>query len=306
MPRSALKSLLVAAVLLLAPALALANLGGPTSGNSGDPVFNRSCRNCHAGSPLNQPPVRLEIVTPSTRFVAGSVLPVSVTLRGALQSPRNGFQASAWQGTPSSLADLLSGWTAPDPNATRSISGHHVTHSAGGNLQSSWTVYFTTPTSATSFTIFAAGNDTNDDGKSTGDRVYTTQQGLVPGAVPLSLGALPRIGTSVPFDLDAPGSGGKTYALGASLGDAGLVLGGKAVPLALDALLLVAVGNLAPQVFRDYVGVLNSQGRARAQLVIPALSSLAGVTVHHAFVVLDSSLPGGVQLVSNPLPVLIY
>ena len=58
--------------------------------------------------------------------------------------------------------------------------------------------------------------------------------------------------------------------------------------------------------FQGYLGTLDAGGRARAQLVTPALASLAGVTVHHAFVVLDGSSPGGVGLVSNPLPMFIH
>jgi hypothetical protein len=306
MPRFTPKSLLATAVLLSASAFALGNLGGPTSGNSGDPVFNRTCRNCHGGSPLNQAPVKLEIVAGGTTFVPGSVLPVTVRFQGTLQSPRNGFQASAWKGKPSSFGDLLSGWALPFPATTRSISGHHVTHDKSGSLQSAWTVYFATPVTSTAFTVFAAGNDTDNNGKNTGDRVYTAKLAMQPGAVPLSMAALPQTGATVPLDLDAPGLGGRSYALGASLGDRGLSLGGRAVPLAVDALLFVSVGGLAPGVFRDYVGILDKQGRARAQLVIPSAAALAGVTVHHAFVVLDASKPGGVGLVSNPLPVTVY
>jgi hypothetical protein len=94
--------------------------------------------------------------------------------------------------------------------------------------------------------------------------------------------------------------------MAASFGNSGISIGGRKVPLALDTLLILTVQNLLPGIFRNYQGTLGSGGTASASLLIPSGPALKGVTLHHAFVVIDPSKPNGLGTISNGLPVTLY
>jgi len=50
--------------------------------------------------------------------------------------------------------------------------------------------------------------------------------------------------------------------------------------------------------FRDYGGMLDKAGAAKAQIHIPSSTLLIGVTLHSAFVTLDGGAPQGVKSIS--------
>lgn len=80
--------------------------------------------------------------------------------------------------------------------------------------------------------------------------------------------------------------------LGSFAGTApGVPLGGVTLPLAIDPYLLYALANPGAPPIVGGLGVLDGDGAASAQVVVPAgLSpSLAGATAHHAYVVLDAA-----------------
>jgi hypothetical protein len=297
----------LAAVVLAVPMTTVASSGGAVSGHTGAPAVNgRTCTACHA-SQLNGGPGTLSIITPVTTFVPGSVIPLEVRLGGTIQNPnKNGYQMAAYTGNTWDTI-VSGGWVSPDLTESRIIS-EHIGHAAGGNQQTAWKMYFRTPTTLqVPFTLYCAGNDANGNGRNdSGDLVYATSKKMTPGPVPLSLRSVPSPGTGVQLDLDAPGDGNRAYVLAASFGNRGISLGGRTVPLDADALLVVTVQNLAPGVFQGYQGVLDAGGRAAATLAVPALTALKGITVHHAFVVLDASGPGGIGTISNGLPVAIF
>ncbi len=300
----------LAGAFLLVPLLARANRGGPTSGNSGDPVFNNNCTQCHQGNPLNLPGVTLAISGPGITggtgvYEPGTFIPLEVSMTGQVQSQRAGYQMSAWKRPAGSFADLLRGWTRSNINQQRLITDH-ISHSSGGNLQHRWWQYFQVPTTAQNFTCYCAGNDTNDNNRNTGDRIRLTKVDFTPGVADLSLRAIPRPGSPVQIDLHAPSEANKPYVLAASFGNSGIPIGGnRVVPLALDNLFLLTALNQVPALFQNYTGILDVNGRATATLVVAPIPQLAGVVVHHAYIVLDGSAPNGISFVSFGLPVLI-
>lgn len=285
--------------------VAMASKGGATSGHTGAPaVGGRTCTECHR-SQLNAGPGTLTIVTPTPHFVPGSVLPMEVRLGGAIQSPRNGYQMAAYTGT-THASIVPDAWVSPDLTVSRIISDH-IGHALGGNQQASWKMYFKTPANLPAFSFYCAANDANgNDRPDPGDRIYATSLKLTPGPVPLGLGSVPVVGANVRLDLDAPGDGGKSYVLAASLSNTGIPVGTRVIPLGVDALLLLTVNNVLPVLFQRYHGVLDSTGRASATLAIPNVGGLKGLVLHHAFVVIDPNGPGGLGTISNGLPVTVF
>jgi len=291
--------LAVIGLVVLASYTAVARPDGAPPGYSGAPADgNRTCTTCHSGT-NNSGPGGVAIAAPST-YAPGSVVPVSVSLSN-LQSPNgNGFQMAAFNGT----NQILSGWTSTD--TFTSVSSNRVNHTRAGNKSSSWFAYLTTPSTPTKFTLYTAGLDGNGNGGTSGDRTYTTSHPMSAGTVNLSMTALPQTGSVLPFALDAPGDGGKPYALAASFGNSGIKIGGHTIPLSFDSLLLLTVQNVLPGIFQKYQGTLSAGGTASASLLIPALAALKGITLHHAFLVIDPSKPGGIGTVSNGLAVSLY
>jgi hypothetical protein len=286
-------------VIVLVSYAAVARPGGAPAGYSGAPAdSNRDCTTCHSGT-NNSGPGGVAIAAPST-YAPGSVVPVSVSLSN-LQSPNgNGFQMAAFDAS----NKILGGFTATDSHTA--ISSNRVNQTSAGNKSSSWFVYLTTPSTPTNFTLYTAGLDGNGTGGTSGDRTYTTSHPMAAGTVNLSMTALPQTGSVLPFALDAPGDGGKPYALAASFGNTGLKIGGRTIPLSLDTMLLLTVQNLLPGIFQKYQGTLSAGGTASASLVIPATAALKGVTLHHAFVVIDPAKPAGIGTISNGLAVTLY
>ena len=109
------------------------------------------------------------------------------------------------------------------------------------------------------------------------------------------------------FQLDAGSdNGGDLYLLtGSASGTTpGIPVDGLTVPLNLDAYLLAVSSSPNSPPLEDGLGVLDANGRGEAAFTIPAGTlnpSLAGSTLHHAFVVLSTS--GVVSFASNAAPV---
>lgn len=303
MQRKTLLCVLVASgCVVIAPSLVQGNSGGALPGFTGAPaVGGASCTTCHVGT-VNSGPGGIQIAVADGTYAPGSVIPVTVSLAAPIQNPRNGYSMAAYA---LGGSQPLSGWTSPNTNESQIVSDH-IGHASGGNMQSSWLTYFTTPSSPTSLTFYAAGNDTNGNGNTTGDLVYTTFQAMTPGVVPLSIMAVPKIGTTVPLSLNAPGDANKAYHLGASFGNSGVVWGGRTIPLSDDALLAATVANVWPTVFQDYVGYLGSQGTAAASLNVPNDALLIGLTIHHAFMVIDPGQPYNIGTISNGLAMTLF
>jgi len=109
----------------------------------------------------------------------------------------------------------------------------------------------------------------------------------------------PSPGGTVDLDLDSPGDNGLTYVMGTSLGTGPIPIGQRRLNLSPDDLLVVTTANLLPQIFQNYTGVLDTNGKAKAKINIPNDNRLRGVRLHSAYVVLDQGAPFGIKTISN-------
>lgn len=108
-----------------------------------------------------------------------------------------------------------------------------------------------------------------------------------------------RPGGRVDLDLQSVLDPAGVYQVGTSLGTGPIVLGPRRLNLSPDDLLVATVGGFLPQLFVNYVGVLDNQGKARAAINLPGDSRLIGVALHTAFVTLDPNAPLGIGNISN-------
>jgi hypothetical protein len=67
----------------------------------------------------------------------------------------------------------------------------------------------------------------------------------------------------------------------------------------LDGSHEISVAGKWPHVFQGYTGMLDSQGKAAAKIVIPNLAALVGQKLYSAFVTLDPSWPSGIRSISE-------
>jgi len=108
-------------------------------------------------------------------------------------------------------------------------------------------------------------------------------------------------GTTMTFTLSSVPDAGLPYQVASSLGNGPIPIDTRKLELTLDNLLLLSVSGLAPAVFQNYAGKLHAvSGTAQAQLDIPRVRLLKGLTVHTAFVTLKATAPSGVSSVSTP------
>ncbi|MEZ6036981.1 MAG: hypothetical protein R3F29_05840 [Planctomycetota bacterium] len=128
------------------------------------------------------------------------------------------------------------------------------------------------------------------------------------GATPLGVAPLgmPRHGDTRHFALSAPGQANRPYLLGASFGSTfGTALGcGRTFPLDDDPLLSASLST--PQLFADFLGVLDDAGRSEAPaIVLPDLPALIGLQFFVAAATVDAQAPCGVGLVGAAVPVVV-
>ena len=123
-------------------------------------------------------------------------------------------------------------------------------------------------------------------------------------AATISTLSTPRIGSTVVLNLSTSQSAGLAYQVASSFGNTGIPIGTRTIPLAFDPLLMVSLFAPAP-VFLNYSGTLDPGGGGIALINLPNLPALVGVTIHSAFVSLDTTAPQGVRDISNGLPLKI-
>ena len=117
----------------------------------------------------------------------------------------------------------------------------------------------------------------------------------------LALATAPKVGTAVKLDLNTATHPGKAYQMGTSFGyRPGIPIGRWTLPLNLDPMLMLSL--YTPVIFQNFGGYLNGSGQAQATILIPGDPNLVGITLYHAFVVIDPAVPSGLAAVSNGLP----
>ena len=181
-------------VLSVVPILLLANPFGAPAGSSGAPGDNTcAAATCHVGTALNAGPGRIELsFSGGETYTPGQRGRLTVTITDTEPTRRLfGFQATARSGTDfrTQAGSLHAGRNQvvicndeSQPPCRPNQSLQFVTHSpadATNRFEFEWTA----PESDVGpVRIYVAGNAANANGQNTGDRIYTANLTLTPGA----------------------------------------------------------------------------------------------------------------------------
>ncbi|MHC4945137.1 MAG: hypothetical protein ACYTG7_19135 [Planctomycetota bacterium] len=137
------------------------------------------------------------------------------------------------------------------------------------------------------------------------DNTVYEVDGMVNMSLTLDTLLVPEGGGTVKFALDAGrGNANRNYLMvgGVSGTDPGTLLPGALamLPVNWDDVSRFVVNNVNSVLFTDFLGVLDADGKAGAQLNVPPLPGFAGVLMHYAYCCNQPY-----NFVSNPAPVLL-
>lgn len=161
-------------LLLLAPVASLLFLSfssGYTSASiTGSPGDGGStCTQCHGGGNFNASATITSNI-PAGGYALNTAYNVTVTITQSGSSKR-GFQLTAENASNVKVGNFTAGTGSQVFN-----SGKTVTHTTAGNVQTSWTVTWTSPaTDQGPVRFYAAVNCTNGNGGTNGDQVVVTE-----------------------------------------------------------------------------------------------------------------------------------
>jgi hypothetical protein len=119
------------------------------------------------------------------------------------------------------------------------------------------------------------------------------------GATHLYVTGLARPGQVMSIVLLAGADVGRAYRIGSSLGGGPIAVGPVFLGLDADGLLALSVSGACSAIFPGYQGTIDANGQATAAIRIPYNPTLAGATIHTAFLTLDPGRPAGIRSVSN-------
>jgi hypothetical protein len=172
--------------------LAFTNGGGAPDGHTGAPGES-NCTDCHSSFTVNSGTATRSFVLNGdpnlTAYVPGQVYTVSYTITQS-GITKFGFSAVAKRSNGNSAGSFI----ATSPTQTQ-LSGNYITHTAGGTAASSagqkvWNFSWTAPAAgAGTVTFYVAGNATNADNSSSGDRIYTNSYAFTEAASPATIAA---------------------------------------------------------------------------------------------------------------------
>jgi hypothetical protein len=189
---------------------------GPPAGFTGAPAeLTCSTGGCHSGEP-NTGPGQLVIEAPAT-YEPGETLQITVRHVTADESRRRwGFQLTALTGSNERAGTLQSDGSLnilnnDGPGGNRQYIEHGLESSFSGRTRgASWTFDWVAPDDNVGpVTLYAAGNQANNDGTNSGDQIYTASATMnPPSAGPpeingASISGKKLIVTGVNFDIGA-------------------------------------------------------------------------------------------------------
>lgn len=106
------------------------------------------------------------------------------------------------------------------------------------------------------------------------------------------------VGTTVGLGLTSTADAGRPYQMGSSFGMGPIPIDSRKLYLSPDTLLWLSISGVLPTVFQNYAGVLDANGQAMANLILPNIPALIGLGVYTSFVTLNSSAPSGISDIS--------
>lgn len=160
---------------IAAAIISLANSGGAPAARTGAPNESTcGASGCH-GVQANQGSATLEInfAEESTVYEAGETYRINVSIDGAQNANKNGFEIVALDANDNNVGEWI--LALPDDTQTKSSSGReYVTHTRAGNERDNWDIDWKAPAEdAGSVTFYVAFLDANGNGSSSGDALYT-------------------------------------------------------------------------------------------------------------------------------------
>jgi hypothetical protein len=218
--RSRVLRLLAAGALMLVAGSALAYSGGPPDGRTGAPGEG-TCVMCHSTFPLNSGSGMISLAGLPTAYAPGESYDLTLTVEDP-DASRWGFELTVLDDAGDALGTLVAtdGGTQLSSSSGRDYLKQNSSGTYPGTSGSaSWSFRWTAPpTGAGNMNLYAAGNGANNNGGSSGDRIYATSftaeedTGVpvfdTPGALALH-GAVPNPfnpSTQIRFDLPQAGN----------------------------------------------------------------------------------------------------
>jgi len=174
-------TLICLGALVAAPALGFS--GGPSNGLTGAPGEG-TCIGCHATFPLNSGSGSLALAGLPAEYVPGETYGLTLTLSDP-DAARWGFELTLLDAAGASTGEIAitDAGTQLSSSGDRDYLKHNVAGTAPGTTgQKSWTFDWTAPASgAGPVTLYVAGNAANNNGNTSGDRIYATSFGAEEG-----------------------------------------------------------------------------------------------------------------------------
>lgn len=162
----------------------LANSSGAISEHTGAPG-EQSCgrSSCHNVMPnQGSATIAIEFSDAADRYRLGETYTMKAFITNAATPAKNGFQIVALDADNKNVGE----WILTEPNRTKIESGfsfrdrRYITHTSGGNQQTSWNFNWKAPSNAVGeITFYLALLDANNNGSSSGDRLYTTSKKIL-------------------------------------------------------------------------------------------------------------------------------
>lgn len=106
-------------------------------------------------------------------------------------------------------------------------------------------------------------------------------------------------GVTAMFQLDAPGEAGNMYFAASSLTSGPIPVDTRYIALGFDALLSGTLLDAGAPFVSGYVGFLDNNGQAIAQLALPSMGGIIGLDLHTAFAIHDPSAANGIGAISS-------
>lgn len=266
----------------------LAALGSSIAFGSGPPAGftggggEANCTACHSSFPVNTgPAVYVTGGAESFAFTGSALITADFT---STPSIKHGFQMAVRD----SANALVAGWTVNNTTVQKTAT-YYVNHTFAGTALTSWNATLTpSAMPAGPATLYAAGNQTNNNGAPNGDYIYTTSHKIYQAG--LSAGATWPLGSLQALNLSAPTRPGDSYVLALSELAGSTALGGVfTVPVNLAGMFTPFAWDPAFSLFfTNFIGALDGAGAATASMFVPAIPALSGMTLHLAYATVNS------------------
>lgn len=257
---------------------------------------NGDCSACHFSYPLNSGTAfaDFDLTGPASILDIGTG-PATLTASFPFTTrPIHGFQMTVRDGADMPFPNSFGGTFDPSSFGSNSQfafgNQEYVTHTAAGTNQTSWSVGWTPDASPPPgpMTVYAAGNAANGNNAPIGDYIFTRQHRIYQARTSVASSTWP-LGQSHVVTLEAPTVPGHGYILVASEDPTETSLGGPFVA-PLNPFTATAQMTLDPNfasIFQNFQGTLDGSGNATAQVNLPPLPFLSGLSFRLAFATLD-------------------